>query len=119
MSHANPVNLKPILTFDTEHTREVFDYLVDAFRKDHLTERKREEDSGWRIRTQLLNDLPQLHRWQLYGLKKEYGSILSELLQRKLVEVITEVGKRGRKGRQTKLRVAINHEAVKQYIQRK
>ena len=63
--------------------------------------------------------MPQLNRWHLYGLKKEYGSLLTELLQRKIVEVVTEVGKRSRKGRQTKFRVAIDHEAVKQYVQRK
>ncbi|MFX0078259.1 MAG: tetratricopeptide repeat protein [Candidatus Hermodarchaeota archaeon] len=119
VSHANAVNLKPLLTFTSEHTRDVFDYLVKAFRHDHFNEGIREEDSGWRIRTQLLNDMPQLNRWQLYGLKKKYGSILTELLQQKVVEVITEVGKRGRKGRQTKLRVALDHEVVKQYIQRK
>ena len=119
LSHVNPVNLKPLLTFDSKLSQDVFDYLVEAFRKDHFNEGLRVEDSGWRIRTQLLNDLPQLHRWQLYGLKKKYGSILDVLLQQKIVEVITEVGKRGRKGRQTKLRVAIDHEAVKQYIQRK
>jgi hypothetical protein len=119
MSHTNTVTLKPLLTFASEHTREVFDYLVDAFRQDHFNKGLRFEDSGWRIRTQLLNDMPQLNRWHLYGSKSEYGSILKVLLRRKIVEVVTEVGKRSRKGRQTKLRVAIDHEVVKQYIQRK
>ncbi|MFX0078256.1 MAG: tetratricopeptide repeat protein [Candidatus Hermodarchaeota archaeon] len=119
VSHTNPISMHSLLTFSSDQTQAVFDYLVDAFRQDNVRKNLRVEDSGWRIRTQILDALPQLNKWHFYGSHGEYGSILKELLQRNFVEVITETGKRSRKGRQIKIRIALEQEAVKQYVQRK
>ncbi|MFX1300938.1 MAG: hypothetical protein ACFFDE_08335, partial [Promethearchaeota archaeon] len=117
VSHTKTVHIHPLLTFETDLAHTVFDYLVDAFRQDNVQASLRVEESGWRTRTQLLKDIPNLKKWHLYGSHGGFGSILQELLNHRIVELTTEAGKRSRKGHQTKLRIAYSREAVKQYLQ--
>ncbi len=119
VSHTKPIQIHPFLTFETELAQAVFEYLVDAFRQDTVRKNLRPEESGWRTRTQLLNDIPQLKKWHLYGSHGGYGSILQELLTHRIVVQTTEVGKRSRKGKQTKIQIAYQQEAIKQYVEQK
>lgn len=119
VSHTKPIQIHPLLTFETELAQAVFEYLVDAFRQDTVRKSLRPEESGWRTRTQLLNDVPLLKKWHLYGSHGGYGSILQELLTHRIVEQTTEAGKRSRKGTQTKVRIAYQQEAVKQFVEQR
>ena len=119
VSHIKPIQIHPLLTFETELAQAVFEYLVDAFRQDNVRKSLRSEESGWRTRTQLLKGIPQLKKWHLYGSHGGYGSILQELLTHRIVEQTTEAGKRSRKGTQTKVRIAYQQEAVKQYVEQR
>ncbi|MFX1301117.1 MAG: hypothetical protein ACFFDE_09250, partial [Promethearchaeota archaeon] len=118
ISYTKAIQIHPLLTFESYLAQEVFNYLVDAFGQDNVRKSLRSEESGWRTRTQLIKGIPQLKKWHLYGSHGGYGSILQELLSHRIVELTTETGKRSRKGRQTKVRIAYEQEAVKQYVER-
>ena len=116
ISHTKPIQLTPLLTFETETAQILFEYLVDTFRTDNLGKGLHVEESGWRTRTQVLKGVPQVHTRDLYGSRGKFGRVLKELYDHGMVEVRSETGKRSRGGQRMKLRVAFDKEAVKQYI---
>jgi tetratricopeptide (TPR) repeat protein len=111
-----PVLMRPIVTFESKPAHEVFTYLVNAFKEDHVKNGMPVEKSGWRTRTQILKGAKRIHKRHVYGSHGQLGPIILRLRNRGLIDIEVATGKRSRGGRLTKIRIAYEKEAVKRYV---
>jgi tetratricopeptide (TPR) repeat protein len=108
----------PVVEFESRVAQVVFNYLVDAFVKDSKKRRLSVEKSGWRSFPQLISGA-RVPRRSLYGNGGRVGSCLSELQRKKLVDVRTFRGERGRGGHILRVRIHHKNEVVRRYIKNK
>ena len=95
--------------------QRVFDYLVRAFVEDYNRKQLSKEKSGWRTLTDLSKH-GAVSLYSVYGSPGHRGLAISELERLGAVEIRFFPGERGRGGKITKLRVAVENPGVKSCI---
>ncbi len=107
-----------LFKFKSESAGKVFDSLVRAFVEDYIRQGLALQQAGWRSLPQIIKDAKVSFR-SVYGHGRRYGSALSELKTRGLIETRLFLGQRGRGGRITKVRVCYERETIKRYVDRR
>ena len=100
-------------------TSQIMEYLAKAFLQDYSSKRLALPNSGWRTMMQTVRDL-RIPRSHVYGELRHgraFGKQLDALLKSSQVECRIFPGERGRGGEITKLRVALENENVRKYVE--
>ena len=108
----------PIVDFESEAARVIFNYLIEAFVDDFAKRRLTVEKSGWRSLPQMIRGTGVSKR-SLYGTGGRLGSGLSELQRKDLIDLKTFRGERGRGGRILRARIHHEKELVRRYVKEK
>ena len=100
-------------------TSPIIEFLSESFVSDYADRRLAESSCGWRTLMEVVNEL-KIPRSNVYG-EPRYGRIfgrqLESLINSSLVEYRIFPGERGRGGEITKVRVLVENENVKRYLQ--
>ncbi|MDG7001586.1 MAG: hypothetical protein JRN15_21015 [Nitrososphaerota archaeon] len=104
------------LQFKNKRTKELFDYLVEAFRTDLKVQKLREDGCGWRTMSQAASNIG-LSSSTAYGkVKGGMGGVFIELKKHGLIETSSFPGERGRGGIITKVRIAHRENTVRRLL---
>jgi tetratricopeptide (TPR) repeat protein len=103
------------LEFRSEAARKAFDFLVKAFLEDYSHKRLPKERSGWRTLMNIVKKAPVSY-YSMYGSAKHRGYAAAELERSGVVEFRIFLGERGRGGRVLKLRVEVEKDNIKNYV---
>jgi tetratricopeptide (TPR) repeat protein len=112
------VKIHPVVDFESETARRVFDYLINAFTQDFRTRSMSIERSGWRSLPHIIEGA-KVSKASLYGVSGRVGPVLSELKKKGLIDLTVFHGQRGRGGHILKARICYEKESVKRYVQEK
>jgi len=99
-------------------TSTIFDFLVSSFVKDNAT-RLRPDMCGWKSKMEIVKDL-KIPRSHVYGERRygrAFGKQLDSLVRASLVEYRIFPKERGRGGNITRVRIQLENENVREYIQ--
>jgi tetratricopeptide (TPR) repeat protein len=103
------------LEFRSEAARKAFDFLVKAFVQDYFHKRLVKERSGWRTLMDIVKEAPVSY-YSMYGSGKHHGYAAVELERLGVVDFRIFLGERGRGGRVLKLRVEVEKDNIKNYV---
>ena len=103
------------LEFRSEAAQKAFVFLVNAFVEDYFHKRLLKERSGWRTLMDIVKETPVSH-YSMYGSGKHHGYAATELERLGVVEFRIFLGERGRGGRVLKLRVEVEKDNIKNYV---
>ncbi len=100
-------------------TSRILEFLANCFARDYDSKRLAVPDCGWRTLMEIVNDL-KIPRSHVYGeprYGRTFGRQLEALVNSSLVQYRIFSGERGRGGDITKVRVLLNNDDVRRYIQ--
>jgi hypothetical protein len=103
------------LEFRSEAARKAFDFLVKAFVEDYFHKRLPKERSGWRTLMDIVKETPVSY-YSMYGSGKHHGYAAAELERLGVVDFRIFLGERGRGGKVLKLRVEVEKDNIKNYV---
>jgi hypothetical protein len=112
------VKILPVVEFESDVAQGIFNYLVDAFVEDCVKRRLGVEKSGWRSFPQIIKGA-RVSKRSLYGSSGRLGHGLSELRRKRMVDLKTFLGERGRGGHILRVRIHHAKELVKRYVKEK
>jgi hypothetical protein len=101
--------------FQSKGAEAAFSYLVQAFVEDYVRQRLSQEQSGWRTLMDITRHR-RMSQYSLYGSPNRPGPALAELEQLGVVETRYFPGERGRGGKALKLRIALEKESIKRFL---
>jgi tetratricopeptide (TPR) repeat protein len=104
------------IKFDSEAAQKAFDYLVKAFVDDNFQGRLPKERCGWRTLNQIVKQA-KISQYSMYKSKGRTGLALNELKKLGLIEIRIFFGERGRGGKIKKVRVLLDKENVRKFIE--
>jgi len=107
--------LEPQFEFKSKAAEKAFNFLVKAFKEDHIANRMPQEKSGWRTLMEVVRNA-QVTMHSMYGRSGKGGKATLELERLGLAEQRLFLGERGRGGRVLKIRICYEKEPVKRRV---
>ncbi len=115
-SSRNIAKTEPIkIEFESDTSRRAFDFLADAFFEDYKKHRLTYDRSGWRTLMDLIRE-GKVPKNRIYGKSGRQGTALTELERHGLIEIRVFEGERGRGGKIIKVRIAVEKENVRHWL---
>jgi len=127
LHYSNPISpvkikIEPSLEFrfETENSRNLFNYLVDAYIEDYGIKKMNPEKAGWRSLFEIAHGM-HIPISTTYSQSRTSGAgpALIELEKSGLIETRVFSGSRGRGGEVRRIRIRHDKESVRNYVERK